>query len=148
MNILITGAATAQAYKLQRSLNSVDTVFLADSEDLPQVMLKDKKFIKIPLGDSPSFAHLLLTICLDNSIEKVFPLRTAEVLALADSRQLFDEYGIRVMVPVRTQIASLLHRGIKGEILINDDAEKDDLPDRGIFLKDGSSSEVQLFTVD
>ncbi|MEJ6980378.1 hypothetical protein WG906_07945 [Pedobacter sp. P351] len=148
MNILITAAATAHSYKLQRSLNNVDTVFLADSEDLPQVMLKDKKFVKIPLGDSPSFAHLLLTICLDNSIEKVFPLRTAEVFALADSRQLFDEYGIRVIVPVRARIASLLNKGIKGEIVINEDAEKVEFPDRGIFLKDGSSSEVQLFTVD
>lgn len=146
MNILITAAATVQAYQLQRSLNinSNDSVFLADSEDLPQILLKDKSFVKIPSGDSASFAHLLLTICLDNTIETVYPLRRAEVLALAEARQLFDEYGIKVMVPGKNEIVFFLHKGIKGEIIIKDDAEHD----RGVFLKDESTSELQLFTVD
>ena len=66
-------------------------------------MNADKKFIKIPAGDSSSsFAHLLLTICLDQQIEKVFPLRKVEILALSEARQLFDEYGIKIMVPDKT----------------------------------------------
>lgn len=147
MNILITAAATAQAYHLQRLLNTDDSIYLADYEELPQVVLKGTKFLKIPSGNSPSFAHLLLTVCLDNDIEKVFPLRSEEVIALAEARQLFDEYGIKLMVPDKSEISSLLNKGLKGKIIIKDDKDQDDLPDRGVFLKDDLSSEFQLFTV-
>jgi hypothetical protein len=148
LNILITAAATAQAYQLQRLLNTHDSIFLADCEELPQVALRGKKFIKIPSGNSPSFAHLLLTVCLDNCIEKVYPLRSAEVLALAEARQLFDEYGIKLMVPDKSEISPLLDKGLKGKIIIKDDAGQDEFPDRGVFLKDDLSSEFQLFTVN
>lgn len=148
MNILITAASFAQAYQLQRSLNTNDVVFFADSVDLPQVMLKDKKFVKIPSGESSSFSHLLLTICLDLQIEKVYPLRKTEILALAEARQLFDEYGIKLMVPDKSLIMGLLNKGVKGEIIVKDDSDTADLPDRGIFFKDELSSEFQLFTVD
>ena len=86
MNILITAAATAQAYHLQRLLNTDDSIYLADYEELPQVVLKGTKFLKIPSGNSPSFAHLLLTVCLDNDIEKVCPLRSEEVIAHLQSK--------------------------------------------------------------
>lgn len=148
MNILITAAAAAQAYQLQRLLNTDDSIYLADYEELPQVTLKDKKFLKIPSGNSPSFAHLLLTICLDNNIEKVYPLRTSEVIALAEARQLFDEYGIKLMVPDKSEILPLLNKGLKGKLIIKDNTDQDGLPDRGIFLKDDLSSDFQLFTVN
>ncbi|MGV3510243.1 MAG: hypothetical protein ACO1N7_13200 [Sphingobacteriaceae bacterium] len=148
MNILITAAATAQAYQLQRLLGNTDIVFLGDFVELPQVMLKDKKLIKIPAGDSSSFAHLLLTICLDQQIEKVYPLRKAEILALSEARQLFDEYGIKIMVPDKTQLQGLFNTGIKGKIIVKDDPALENLPDRGVFVQDESSLDFQLFTVD
>lgn len=148
MNILITAASAAQAYQLQRLLGSTDIFFLADFVELPQVMLKDKKFIKIPAGDSSSFAHLLLTICLDQQIAKVYPLRKAEIVALSEARQLFDEYGIKIMVPDKTHLQGLFNKGIKGKIIVKDEPELENFPDRGVFIQDESSLELQLFTVD
>lgn len=148
MNILITAAATSQAHQLLRSLNTSDTVFFADSVDLPQIMLKDKKFLKTATGDSISYAHLLLTSCLDLQISKIYPLRKAEVIALAEARQLFDEYGIAVIVPEKSIAASLLDKGIRGKILIREHLESDGLPDRGVFLRDEVSLDYQIFTAD
>lgn len=147
MNILITAAATAQAHQLLRTLNTTENVFFADSVELPQIMLKDKKFLKTSPGDSPSYAHLLLTSCMDLQIAKVYPLRKAEIIALSEARQLFDEYGIEVMVPEKSIVPALLDKGIKGKILIKENSE-DGLPDRGIFIRDEATLEYQLFTAD
>ena len=92
MFTLITAAASSKAYQLTNKLLSKENIIFADSEDLPEIMLRGKRFIKILKGNSASFAHLLLSICLDQQITKVFPLRKAEVYALSEARQLFDEF--------------------------------------------------------
>ena len=147
MNILITAAVTAQAYQLKRILEYSDTVFLGDSVDLPNLG-GDTRFVKIPVSDSSSFAHLLLTLCLDLQIEKVYPLRKNELIALAEARQLFDEYGIIVMVPDKNFLNPLLHKGIKGTILIQEGIATNGMPDRGVLLVDEETKQFQLFTAD
>ena len=144
MKVLITGAATAQAYQLQRHLDNTTAIVLADSAELPQLP-GSVQFQKIPAATSPSFAHLLLTICLDLDIQTIYPLRKNEIRALAESRQLFDEYGITVLVPQKQLIENLLSKGFKGRIVIND---KDNEMPRGIFTTDDSGKEFQLFTAD
>lgn len=148
MNILITAAATAQAHQLLRILNTTDNVFFADSVDLPQIMLKDKKFLKTSPGDSASYAHLLLTSCMDLHIEKVYPLRKAEIIALSEARQLFDEYGIVVIVPEKSIVHALMDKGIKGEIMVKENSEPGEFPDRGIFIRDETTLDYQLFTAN
>ena len=146
MNILITAASTAQAYQLERFLDSGGTIFFADSVELPQVMLKDKQFVKIPKPENPSFAHLLLTVCLDRQIEKLFPLRRLEVLALAEARQLFDEYGIEVVVPLQPAESFWQKKPSKGELILlsNPLAQHS----RGIFVRNDGDEVRVLFTVD
>ena len=152
MTILITAASTSYPYKLEKELGESSIVF-ADSVELPEIMLKNKKFIKIPPASSDSFAHSMLSICLDNNIDKVFPMRQAELKALAESRQLFDEYGIKVMVPRKEHIESLLGPDKTGKIFIKETESDGDDPslsaDRGAFLyRPESKAKFQLLTVD
>jgi hypothetical protein len=147
LNILITAASTAQAHKLSRFVDAREKVFLGDSEDLPGISLGNKLFTKIPPSNSASFSHLLLAICLDLNINQVFPLKKAEVLALAEARQLFDEYGIKVMVPERRIAEDLFSISIKkGEIIIKDTVGE--VPDRGVFVIDAETNNLKLFTAD
>lgn len=144
---MITGAVTAQAHQLQRYLDNKATVIFADSVELPQV-LQGSSFVKIPPGVSATFAHMLLTICLDLNVDEVYPLRKDELKALAEARQLFDEYAIKVMVPPKALIDGLLNKGIKGRVIVKDGSVIDEMPDRGIFLIDEAGKEFQLLTAD
>lgn len=154
MNILISAAATAYAYQLERMIHGAEKVFFADSADLPQFMLKDRKFIRIPAGSSSSFAHELLTACLDHNIEKVFVLRRAEIKALAEAKVLFAEFGIEAMVPPLSVLDELEMKGRPGTILLKDnDNTFPGLPsqaDRGVFLMGSgeAGTGISIFTAD
>ena len=155
MNVLITGASGAQAYKLEKEISNAHTIIFADSFDLPAAMLKSRKFIKIPDDSSVSFSHQLLTICLDLNIQQVFPLRRLEIMALAEARQLFDEYGIKVMVPVQGDLDKYFGTYKSGTLLIKDAGQQSGAQDqissidRGAFLfNTGAKPELQILTVD
>lgn len=147
MKILITAAASAQAYQLERFLGKTEDAVFADSQELPKIMLKGRKFIKISAGDSFSFSHELLTACLDLQITTIYPLRKNEILALAEARQLFDEYNIKVIVPETANISSLFNKGIKGEILVCKEESDSPVNQRGVFLIN-TDQDFQLFTAD
>jgi hypothetical protein len=98
MSVLITAASHAEAYKLERLLGVTDVIF-ADYQELPHLSFSKKRFLKIPAGNSASYAHIMLDLALNSGIEKIFPLYAEEILPLAESRQLFEEYGISVIVP-------------------------------------------------
>lgn len=98
MAVLITGAASAAAFRIRRMLE-FDEVIFADHLDLPQAIFKETRFINIPGGNSASYAHQLLKICLDNQIEFILPLRLVELRPLSEAKILFEEYGIKVVVP-------------------------------------------------
>lgn len=95
MKVLITGATTASAEYIYKSLESNRfELFLSDSEPLV-----GDKFIRIPKPDDASFAHKILAICLDHSIAAVIPLLWAEIDILSQSKILFEEYGIKILAP-------------------------------------------------
>ncbi len=152
MNILITAASTAQAYQLLGLLGLENNVTLADSFDLPAFMLKNKKFMKIPPGDSNTFAHELLTACLDLGINRVFALRPAEVRALAEARTLFSEYEIDVMVPPLFLVEQLQMKSSPGTIVIKDlktgHLSLPESADYGVFLvnEEGNDTQISIFT--
>ncbi|HEY0055168.1 MAG TPA: hypothetical protein VGB63_07420 [Pedobacter sp.] len=147
MNILITAASAAQAHKLSRFLNTEKNIFLGDSVDLPVVGFEDITFVKIPPANHASFSHLLLAQCLDLKIEAIYPLKKTEVLALAEARLLFDEYGIIIMVPDRRTVENYFSiKTIKGEIIKIDEECGD--PDRGVFVIDPETNMLKLFTAD
>lgn len=87
--ILITAANSAKAYQLAYLLNEEELV-LADSNS--QAFL-------VPDENKSSYAHELLSLCLDNQIQEVYPLKAKEVIALAEAKVLFKEYDIEVCVP-------------------------------------------------
>lgn len=101
MKILITAAVTAQAYKLKGQLDSEATFIFANQGEVPVLPGREHLFLSIPSAGSTSFAHEMLTLCLDHQIDYVYPLRRAEILALAEAKQLFEEYNIKVVVPAK-----------------------------------------------
>lgn len=107
MKILITAGTTTQAHKLKRLLDKEETFIFADQE-IPAFVSSSFRFIQIPQGDSFSFAHELLKNCLDEEVDCVFPLRKAEILSLAEAVQLFEEYGVKVVVPVKEKLSVLM----------------------------------------
>ena len=98
MSVLITAASHSAAYKLERLLRAPNLVF-ADFIELPHLTRSGRNFVKIPKGNSASFAHQILDLALNEGIIKILPLYADEIFPLAESRQLFLEYGISVIVP-------------------------------------------------
>lgn len=96
MAILITAASYAVAYKLERILNESE-VYFAEQIEMPAI--PGKKIIRIPDAASSIFTSEMLKICLDHQIDKIFPLREAEIKELSEANQLFSEYGINIIIP-------------------------------------------------
>jgi hypothetical protein len=92
MNILITAATSAKAHKLKNRL-SADNIILGDYQDLPAFM----QIVKLPNPASMSYAHEMLTLCLDKGINRVYALGEGELTLLQEAKQLFAEYEIQIM---------------------------------------------------
>jgi len=97
MFILITAATSAQAYKLKNRLNA-ENIILGDYLELPAIMLKSTNMIKLPNPASASYAHEMLTLCLDKQIDTVYALGKDECVSLEQAKQLFAEYGIEIVL--------------------------------------------------
>lgn len=97
MKILITAATSAKAYQLKSKLNNPDTL-LGDYAELPATMLKTGHMLQLPnpLTDA-SYAHKMLTLSLDNQINTIYALQTAEFNLLTEAALLFSEYGINIL---------------------------------------------------
>lgn len=93
--ILITGANSAQAHRLKNQLNT-DEVVLGDYRDMPQFMLVSGKMMRLPNPQSTAYTHEMLTLCLDNGIDKVYVLDKQEAVLLLEAVQLFKEYNIDI----------------------------------------------------
>jgi hypothetical protein len=85
---------SARAYSIKKQLDSVD-IILGDYHDVPQFILSNK-LVKLPDPELPSYAHQMLTLCLDNGITIIYVLDNREVAQLTATRQLFAEYGIQI----------------------------------------------------
>jgi hypothetical protein len=96
MYTLITAATTSQAHKLKNQLNQ-ENIILGDYNELPAIMLVNSKLLQLPNPSSVSYAHEMLTLCLDKQIEKVYALKDEEYAILSIARQLFNEYGIELV---------------------------------------------------
>ena len=105
MSVLITAATSAQAYKLKSALNTVEKVLLGDYLELPDVMLKSGAMIKTPDPESASFAHQMLTLCMDNQVTQIYPLRRTELELLTEAKTLFAEFDITLCTPGNEFIA-------------------------------------------
>ena len=106
MAVLITAAANSAAFRLERILETPE-VYFADQSSLPSI--PGKKFLKIPDASSNSFTHEVLKICLDHHIIEIYPLRGEEMTELSRSRQLFEEFGISLVIPSEQWIENKLN---------------------------------------
>ena len=89
MNVLITAATSAEAHKLKNQL-AADTVILGDYQEMPAFM----QIVKLPHPASSSYAHEMLTLCLDREIGAVYALKDEEYNNLRTAEQLFTEFEI------------------------------------------------------
>jgi len=96
MNTLITAATSSQAYQLKGKLNA-QRIMLGDYLELPAFMLKANEMIQLPNPKSTSYAHEMLTLCLDKEVDTIYVLRDEEYALLNEAVQLFNEYGIRIV---------------------------------------------------
>jgi len=155
MSVLITAANSAQAYQLKGILHTEGPVLLGDHLDIPDLMVKNGTMLRTPDPKSLSFAHEMLTLCLDNGVRAVYPLRRAELLPLAEARQLFLEFDIDLILPKAEQIDHHLEH-IEGSIVVLERSEviggdrdiniPNGLTD-GIF-KISNNGNYQVFTAD
>ncbi len=67
--------------------------------ELPAFMLKTGNMISLPDPASMAYSHEMLTLCLDNSINVIYPLREEEARLLREAEQLFKEYDINIINP-------------------------------------------------
>lgn len=96
MNTLITAASSARAHQLKSKI-TLDSVILGDYRDLPDVLLKSGKLVRLPNPRSVSYAHEMLTLCLDMQINIVYALSNEEQIPLTEAKQLFTEYDIKII---------------------------------------------------
>jgi hypothetical protein len=96
VNLLITAANSAEAYQLKSKLNAW-SILLGDYQELPEIMVKSGKMVKLPDPKSVSYMHEMLTLCLDKKIDTLYVLREEEAVLLKESEQLFTEYGIEIV---------------------------------------------------
>ncbi len=96
---LITGANDAKAYMLMHLMGIDRDLLLADST-------RQKNTIPKATGTS-SYAHELLTFCLNKGIDEVVPLKEQEIVALAEAKVLFTEYDINLLIPDLLQLRGL-----------------------------------------
>jgi hypothetical protein len=95
MYTLITAATSAKAQQLKSKLNTAN-IILGDYLAMPAFMLK-ADLIKLPGPTSASYAHEMLTLCLNKEIDIVYPLGDNELSLLTEAEQLFKEYGIVIV---------------------------------------------------
>ncbi|MCD8742068.1 hypothetical protein LT679_15750 [Mucilaginibacter roseus] len=94
---LITGATNARAHQLKQTLG--DKILLGDYRELPAFMIEAGKMLQLPHPSSASYAHQMLTLCLDKGVVAVFPLEQQEAVLLAEAAQLFNEFNIVLHLP-------------------------------------------------
>ena len=85
---------SAKAHSIKNQLTDND-IILGDYHDVPQFMLS-AKMIKLPNPVGPSYAHQMLTLCLDNAVTTIYVLDSGEAAQLAETQQLFAEYDIQI----------------------------------------------------
>ena len=98
MKILITGGKTLTALKLIQAFANSE-IILGDYGEVPLISSESYCFARLDLWNEEIAAHHLLTKCLDLGVDALLPLYVGEVVAVAKSLLLFEEYGISVLVP-------------------------------------------------
>lgn len=100
MNILITSIGQ-RGYLIdhfRKSASSSFGIYAADATPFaPAAQLADKAFV-LPMASHPKYRDCLLDICLSNDIVGILSINDQELTILAANRNLFESYGIQIIV--------------------------------------------------
>ncbi|WP_353184116.1 hypothetical protein [Parapedobacter lycopersici] len=105
---LITQGTQPLAQRLARQLPATHRVVFGAADEMPEVLLRSGNYVRIPQADSPAFAHEMLKRCLDSHVEVLIPLGKYELKPLLEAKLLFNEYGIRVLLPEQALFDQLM----------------------------------------
>jgi len=103
--LLITFGTRPLAQRIAKLIQSQYDVKFASSEEVPSFLAAN--YSKIPTGINPTFAHELLKLCLDKQIDYLLPLGLSEVQSLSETKLLFEEYGIHVLSPDKSDLEDI-----------------------------------------
>lgn len=113
MNILITSAgrrvSLINAFKMvSKQLDTSSKIFITDLDLVrsPASYFADDSF-KIGFFNDPSYISDLLAICLKNKISIIIPTLDTELILLANSKSLFNDNGIDILISDITLIEIL-----------------------------------------
>ena len=67
--------------------------------DKDELVFGDTFLDRFPSEKSISFAHELLSFCLDQNIQKIYATREGELLPLTEAKVLYAEFGIGIELP-------------------------------------------------
>ena len=95
------------AQRVAKQLPAIDKPLFGSAEDIPQVLIAQGTFLRIPPVTAPTFIHELLKHCLDRAVSAILPLGRDELYPLAQARPLFSEYGVAVWLPEISVLAGV-----------------------------------------
>lgn len=108
MRTLITGGKSASALKLLKAFAN-QHILLADYGDMPAFSSEAYQMHALGKRNDDTTAHTLLNNCLDENIEVLLPLHDFEIEAVAKSMVLFEEFGIKVLLPAPAELPKYLN---------------------------------------
>lgn len=108
MKTLITGGKSASALKLLKAFAN-HHILLADYGDMPAFSSAAYQMHSLGIRNDDTTAHTLLNNCLDENIELLLPIHDFEIEAVAKSMVLFQEFGIRVLLPEPADLPKYLN---------------------------------------
>lgn len=93
--VIITEGTSTLAQNSAKNYPGAFVIF-ADSNPVPEVLVKMGKFIQLPAITSPSFIHELLKVCLDHGASRLILLSDQERALVGPQKQLFEEFNIQL----------------------------------------------------
>src|SRR5690349_3776585 len=103
ISVLVTGAGRPAAIAVLKSLRADPAIELLAADSDPWAaglyLVPPASRSVIPAGLAPEFAELLLARCLELGADVVIPTVDVELRPLAAARRMFEQAGIRLMLP-------------------------------------------------
>lgn len=90
---------SALSQKLMHVFSQEDQVLLGDHVAIPDLLVQSGRYIATASTKNAAFNHEMLKIGISRELDLIVPLRMAEIVQLAECRELFGEYGIQLAVP-------------------------------------------------
>ncbi|HVF80449.1 MAG TPA: ATP-grasp domain-containing protein [Flavisolibacter sp.] len=99
IKVLMTGAGAPGGPGIIKALQSAGyKLYVGDCNAFASGRFMNEKFIELPPADNNEFIDFILSYCLENGVQVIFPLVTRELFKFAQNKKRFDEKGIKVIV--------------------------------------------------